>query len=193
MDRSILESNGFEIIEVMAPVSIYMLLVVLLVYSLSSSFSSSSAAAPIRTAANLVYFETPSDSTTQKLKGALLNALVFVIIISILTFLIVLLYCYKFTNFLKNHTRFSAFFVLATMGYSIFLFIIQHFSILIDFITCFVLLFNFTVVGVLSVFSRAVPIFLKQGFMVALEIIVATWFTNLPEWTTWVLLIALAL
>ncbi|KAL7246513.1 hypothetical protein ACSBR2_001574 [Camellia fascicularis] len=29
--------------------------------------------------------------------------------------------------------------------------------------------------------------------MVALGIIVAAWFTNLPEWTTWVLLIALAL
>ncbi|KAI8015819.1 Presenilin-like protein [Camellia lanceoleosa] len=29
--------------------------------------------------------------------------------------------------------------------------------------------------------------------MVALGIIVVAWFTNLPEWTTWVLLIALAL
>ncbi|KAL7225687.1 hypothetical protein ACSBR1_020944 [Camellia fascicularis] len=192
MDGSILESIGLEIIGVMAPVSICMLLVVLLVYSLSSS-SSSSAAAPIRTAANLVYLETPSDSATQKLEGALLNALVFVIIISIVTFLLVLLYYYNFTNFLKNYTRFSAFFVLAAMGGSIFLSIIQHFSIPIDSITCFVLLLNFTVVGVLSVFSRAVPIFLKQGFMVALGIIVAAWFTNLPEWTTWVLLIALAL
>ncbi|KAI7984275.1 Presenilin-like protein [Camellia lanceoleosa] len=42
-------------------------------------------------------------------------------------------------------------------------------------------------------FSRAVPIFLKQGFMIALRIIVAAWFTNLPKWTTWVLVIALAL
>ncbi|KAI8018832.1 Presenilin-like protein [Camellia lanceoleosa] len=168
MDGSILKSIGLEIIGVMVPVSIYMLLVVLLVYSLSSFFFSSFAAAPIHTAANLVYLETPSNSITQKLKGALLNALVFVIIISIVTFFLVLLYCYKFTNFLKNCTRFSAFFVLATMGYSIFLSMIQHFLILIDSITCFVLLFNFT-------------------------IIVAAWFTNVPEWTTWVLLIALAL
>ncbi|KAL7171919.1 hypothetical protein ACSBR2_031579 [Camellia fascicularis] len=168
-----------------------MLLVVLLVYSLSSS--SSSVAAPIRTAANLVYLETPSDSATQKLEGALLNALVFVIIISIVTFLLVFLYYCNFTNFLKNYTRFSSFFVLTAMGYSIFLSIIQHFSIPIDSITCFILLLNFTVLGVLSVFSRAVPIFLKQGFMIALGIIVAAWFTNLPKWTTWVLVIALAL
>lgn len=81
---------------------------------------------------------------------------------------------------------------LGTMGGSIFLSIIQHFSIPIDSITCFVMLFNFTIVGVLSVFSDAIPIFVRQGYMVALGIIVAAWFTKLPEWTTWVLLVALA-
>lgn len=62
----------------------------------------------------------------------------------------------------------------------------------IDSITCFLLLFNFTVVGVLSVFSNGVPIFVRQAYMVVLGIIVAAWFTKLPEWTTWVLLVALA-
>lgn len=79
------------------------------------------------------------------------------------------------------------------MGGSIFLSIILHFGIPIDSITCVVLLFNFTIVGVLSVFSRGIPIFLRQGYMVLLGIIVAAWFTKLPEWTTWVLLVALAL
>ncbi|XP_041023781.1 presenilin-like protein At1g08700 [Juglans microcarpa x Juglans regia] len=195
MESSILESIGVEIIGVMSPVSICMFLVVLLVYSLSPSnpFSSPSSSTSIRTAANLVYLESPSDSAGQKLEGALLNALVFVILIAIVTFLLVVLYYYNFTNFLKNYMRFSAFFVLATMGGSIFLSIIQHFSIPVDSITCFLLLFNFTVVGVLSVFSGGVPIFLRQAYMVSLGIIVATWFTKLPEWTTWVLLVALAL
>ncbi|KAL4379397.1 hypothetical protein GQ457_02G029940 [Hibiscus cannabinus] len=194
MESSILESIGQEIIGVMSPVSLCMLLVVLLVYSLSDSnpFSSSSSA-PIRTAANLVYLENPSDTAAQKLEGALLNALVFVILIAIVTFVLVLLYYYNFTNFLKNYMRFSAFFVLGTMGGSIFLSIIQHFSIPIDSITCFLLLFNYTIVGVLSMFSGGVPIILRQGYMVSLGIIVATWFTKLPEWTTWVLLVALAL
>ncbi|KAK9951495.1 hypothetical protein M0R45_006933 [Rubus argutus] len=194
MESSILESIGVEIIGVMSPVSICMFLVVLLVYALSPSNPlSSSSSAPIRTAANLVYLESPTDSTSQKLEGALLNALVFVILIALVTFLLVLLYYYNFTNFLKNYMRFSAFFVLATMGGSIFLSIIQHFSIPIDSITCFLLLFNFTVVGVLSMFAAGMPIFLRQAFMVSLGIIVAAWFTKLPEWTTWVLLVALAL
>ncbi|PKI34959.1 presenilin-like protein At1g08700 [Punica granatum] len=193
MESSILESIGVEIIGVMSPVSICMLLVVLLVYALSPSnpFSTPSSA-PIRTAANLVYLENPSDSATQKLEGALLNALVFVILIAVVTFVLVALYYFKFTNFLKNYTRFSAFFVLGTMGGSIFLSVIQHFSIPVDSITCFLLLFNFTVVGVLSVFSGGIPILLRQFYMVCLGIIVAAWFTKLPEWTTWVLLVALA-
>ncbi|KAK2638400.1 hypothetical protein Ddye_026195 [Dipteronia dyeriana] len=192
MESSILESIGTEMIGVMSPVSICMLLVVLLVYTLSSSSSSSSEAA-IRTAANLVYQETSTDSPTEKLEGALLNALVFVIFITLITFLLVVLYYYNFTNFLKNYMRFSTFFVLGTMGGSIFLSVIQHFSIPVDSITCFLLLFNFTVVGVLSVFSEGMPIVLRQGYMVCLGVIVATWFTKLPEWTTWVLLVALAI
>ncbi|KAK4743363.1 hypothetical protein SAY87_001364 [Trapa incisa] len=193
MESSILESIGVEIIGVMSPVSICMFLVVLLVYALSPAnpFSTPSSP-PIRTAANLVYLENPSDSTAQKLEGALLNALVFVVIIAVVTFVLVALYYFKFTNFLKNYTRFSAFFVLATMGGSIFLSIIQHFSIPVDAITCFLLLFNFTVVGVLSVFSGGIPIILRQFYMVSLGIIVAAWFTKLPEWTTWIVLVALA-
>ncbi|KAB1223115.1 hypothetical protein CJ030_MR2G018734 [Morella rubra] len=192
MESSILESIGVDIIGVMSPVSICMLLVVFLVYSLSPSSPFSSSSTPLRTAANLVYLETPSDSAAQKLEGALLNALVFVILIALVTFLLVVLYYYNFTNFLKNYMRFSAFFVLATMGGSIFLSIIQQFSIPIDSITCFLLLFNFTVVGVLSVFSGGIPILFRQAYMVSLGIIVAAWFAKLPEWTTWVLLVALA-
>ncbi|KAL1314216.1 hypothetical protein HN51_040987 [Arachis hypogaea] len=193
MESSILESIGVEIIGVMSPVSICMFLVVLLVYSLSSSSSSpSSAVSDIRTAANLVYAENPSDTAAQKLEGALLNALVFVILIAIVTFLLLLLYYYNCTSFLKHYTRFSAFFVLGSMGGSIFLSLIQRFSIPVDSVTCFILLFNFTVVGVLSVFGTGIPIIVRQSYMVCLGISVAAWLTKLPEWTTWVLLVALA-
>jgi presenilin 1 len=189
MESSVLESIGVEIIGVMSPVSICMFLVVLLVYSLSTS---SSPETTITTAANLVYAENPSDTTAQKLEGALLNAVVFVILIAIVTFLLVLLYYYNCTSFLRNYVRFSAFFVLASMGGSIFLSLIQRFSIPLDSITCFILLFNFTIIGVLSIFASAIPIILRQCYMVCLGIIVAAWFTKLPEWTTWTLLVALA-
>ncbi|MCD7450776.1 hypothetical protein HAX54_008413 [Datura stramonium] len=190
---SILETIGVEIIGVMSPVSICMFLVVLIVYSLSSPTTSSDNQQVIRTAANLVYLESSSDTTTQKLEGALLNALVFVLLITLVTFLLVILYYYRFTNFLKHYMRFSAFLVLGSMGGSIFISLIQHFNIPIDPFTFSLLLFNFTILGVISVFSQGVPILLNQMYMVALGIIVAAWFTKLPEWTTWVVLVALAL
>ncbi|ESQ36009.1 hypothetical protein EUTSA_v10007596mg [Eutrema salsugineum] len=185
---SILDSLGVEIIGVMAPVSICMFLVVLLTYSLSVTSDSQ-----IRTAANLIYIENPSDSATVKLEGSLANAIVFVVLVAAVTFVLVLLFYYNFTNFLKHYMRFSAFFVLGTMGGAIFLSIIQHFSIPVDSITCFILLFNFTILGTLSVFSGGIPIVLRQCYMVVMGIVVAAWFTKLPEWTTWFILVALAL
>ncbi|XP_021732563.1 presenilin-like protein At1g08700 [Chenopodium quinoa] len=195
MEGSILDSLGKELIGVMSPVSICMLLVVLLVSILSpsSSFPSSPTPTPIVTAANLVYSENPSDSTTQKFEGALLNAAVFIVLIAVVTFILVLLYYYNFTNFLKHYMRLSAFLILTTMGGAIFLSLISHFSLPFDAPTCFLSLFNFSVLGVVSVFGRGVPIIITQTYTVILGIITAAWFTQLPEWTTWGLLVALAL
>ncbi|KAL2464527.1 Presenilin-like protein [Forsythia ovata] len=189
---SILESIGQEIIGVMSPVSICMFLVVLLVYSLYNPATATNAVT-IRTAANLVYMESPTDSTAQKLEGSLLNAAVFIIIIALVTFLLVLLYYYNFTNFLVYYTRFSAFAVFSSMGGSVLLSLIQHFNFPVDAVTFCILHFNFTIVGTLFVLSSGGPIVLKQSYMVALGIIVAAWFAKLPEWTTWTLLVALAI
>ncbi|CAI9779584.1 unnamed protein product [Fraxinus pennsylvanica] len=185
---SILDSIGQEIIGVMSPVSICMFLVVLLVYSLYNPATTTT----IRTATNLVYMDSPTDSTAQKLEGSLLNAAVFIILIAFVTFLLVLLYYYNFTRFLVQYTRFSAFAVFSAMGGSVLLSLIQHFSFPVDVVTFCVLHFNFTIVGTLCVLSSGGPFALKQSYMVALGIIMAAWFTKLPEWTAWVLLVALA-
>lgn len=192
-DGSILDSLGQEIVGVMSPVSICMFLVVLLVSCLSPPQSSidSSPSTPV-TAATLVYLESPSDPPAKKLVGALLNAAVFVALVAAVTFVLVILYYYNFTGFLKAYMRFSAFFVLASMGGSILLSLLRRFSLSLDAPSALLLLLNFSVIGVLSIFSPAVPIVVRQSYMVALAIIVAAWFTKLPEWTTWTLLLALA-
>ncbi|KAG6427901.1 hypothetical protein SASPL_112148 [Salvia splendens] len=190
---SVLETIGQEIIGVMAPVSVCMLLVVLLVYTVYNPSSSAASATTIRTAANLVYMESPTDSTVQKLEGAILNAVVFVVIITLVTFLLVLLYYYRFNNFLLYYTRFSVFMIFSAMGSSILISIVQRFNIPIDAATFYILLFNFTILGTISVFSDGIPIIVKQSTMVVLGIIVAAWFSRLPEWTTWIVLVALAL
>ncbi|GLU12494.1 hypothetical protein SLE2022_291690 [Rubroshorea leprosula] len=187
---SILDSLGEEIIRIITPVSICMLMVVILVSILNSDSSSSSS---MTTIATMAYSETSSDSVWDKLEGALLNSLVFVAVVTAVTFILVLLFYLRCTKFLKLYMGFSAFVVLGFMGGEISLFLIEDFGIPIDCITFLVILFNFAVVGVLAVFMSKMAILVTQGYLVLIGVLVAYWFTLLPEWTTWVLLVAMAL
>ena len=141
----------------------------------------------------MAYSEDSSDSIWDKLKGALLNSLVFVAVVTVVTFILVLLFYYRCTKFLKYYMGFSAFLVLGFMGGEIALFLIQDFSFPIDCFSFVLVLFNSTVVGVLAVFMSKMAIFLTQAYLVVIGMLVAYWFTLLPEWTTWVLLVAMAL
>lgn len=42
-------------------------------------------------------------------------------------------------------------------------------------------------------FAGGIPIVLRQCYMVVIGIVVASWFTELSEWTTWFILVALSL
>ncbi|KAI5660010.1 hypothetical protein M9H77_28803 [Catharanthus roseus] len=189
--KSILETLGEEIIRIITPVSICMLLVVILVSILNNGLGSSGSS--ITTIATAAYTENSSDSIWDKLKGALLNSLVFVAVVTGMTFLLVLLFYFGCTKFLKYYMGFSAFLVLGFMGGEVALFLIKDASFPIDCITFLVILFNFTVVGVLAIFMEKIAIFIKQGYLVVIGMLVAYWFTLLPEWTTWALLVAMAL
>ncbi|KAL7139385.1 hypothetical protein ABFS83_09G047000 [Erythranthe nasuta] len=189
--RSVLEVCGEEIIRIVTPVSICMVLVVILVSILNGD--SSSNLSSITTMATIAYSESSSDSIWDKLKGALLNSLVFVVVVTLVTFLLVLLFYLRCTKFLKYYMGFSSFLVLGFMGGEIALFLVKDFNIPVDCITFAILLFNFTVVGVTAVFMLKMAIFVTQAYLVVIGVLVAYWFTLLPEWTTWMLLVAMSL
>ncbi|XP_060204958.1 presenilin-like protein At2g29900 [Lycium barbarum] len=189
--KSVLDSVGEEIVRIITPVSICMLLVVILVSVLNNDSDSSGSSFP--SIATYAYTENSSDSNWDKLKGALLNALVFVVVVTAVTFLLVLLFYFRCTKFLKYYMGFSSFLVLGFMGGEISLFLIGKFRVPIDCVTFGLSLFNFTVVGVLAVFMSKTAIIITQGYLVVIGVLVAYWFTLLPEWTTWVLLVAMAL
>lgn len=190
--KTILETCGEEIIRIVTPVSICMLSVVILV-SILNGDSSSNDGVSFSTMATIAYTENSSDSIWDKLKGALLNSLVFVVLVTVVTFVLVFLFYLRCTKFLKYYMGFSAFLVLGFMGGEIALFLIKKFSIPIDCITFGIGLFNFTVVGVLAVFTSKMAILVTQAYLVVIGMLVAYWFTLLPEWTTWVLLVAMSL
>ncbi|RZC60050.1 hypothetical protein C5167_021808, partial [Papaver somniferum] len=113
--------------------------------------------------------------------------------ITIATFLLVLMFYFRCTKFLKYYMGFSAFMVLGFMGGDITLLLVKKFRIPIDSITFSFVLFNFSVVGVMAVFMSNMAILITQGYLVVIGMFVAYWFTMLPEWTTWALLIAMDL
>ncbi|GMI95240.1 Presenilin-2 [Hibiscus trionum] len=186
--KTLLDSLGEEIIRILTPVSICMFLVVLLVSILNSSSSLS-----VTSIATIAYSETSSDSSWDKFLGALLNSLAFVALVTLATFILVLFFYLRCTNFLRIYMGFSSFIVLGFMGGEIALFLVEKFSVPIDCITFLVLLFNFAVIGVLAVFMSKMAIVVTQGYLVLIGMLVAYWFTLLPEWTTWMLLVAMAL
>jgi presenilin 1 len=189
MEKGILEMVGGEIIGIVSPVSICMLLVVLLVHTLTPHGSST----PVATIAMMIYNEQPNDSFVDKFKGGLLNAIVFVCIVMVVTFVLVGLFYFRFTKCLRGYMGFSAFTVLAWMGGIVAIELIQFFSVPIDIITFAICLVNFASVGVMAVFFCRMPIVLTQGYLVVIGMLVAFWFTKLPEWTTWILLVAMAI
>jgi len=187
---SILDSLGEEIVRIIAPVSICMFLVVILVSILNTDSSIFDASMIMVTMAST---ETTSDSTWDKFLGALLNSLAFVVLVTFATFILVLLFYFRCTRFLKLYMAFSTFIVLGFLGGEVSLFLIQQFNTPVDCITFFLLLCNFAVVGVLTVFMSKMAIFVTQGYLVVIGILIAYSFTMLPEWTTWALLVAMAL
>lgn len=57
---------------------------------------------------------------------------------------------------------------------------------------CYILL-NFALVGSVVLFFTPAPLLLKQCYLVVTGVAVAFVFTWIPEWTTWVLLVAMAI
>ncbi|KAH7421305.1 hypothetical protein KP509_13G050200 [Ceratopteris richardii] len=107
--------------------------------------------------------------------------------------MLVLLYYYRCTKFIKYYICFSAAFMLSTMGGTVVFQLIQTLSIPLDIVSFLIFILNFTVVGALAIFmSNAMPILITQFYLVMIGMLAAFWFTMLPEWTTWMTLVAMA-
>lgn len=114
MGKSMLNDLGQEVTGVVAPVSLCMAITVFLVKALVSTSSSGDGGAV--QIASIGYSEKSSDSDTQKLSGALLNAIIFISVIAGLTFLLVILFKFGCTKIIYGYMAiavFNIFFFLA--------------------------------------------------------------------------------
>jgi len=139
-----------------------------------------------------VYTEEEGDDTATKLFGSILNALIFLAIIIAVTVLFVVLYKYRCLKVIYGWLITSTGMLLAVFGGYLFLLMLEAENLAIDSITFSILLWNFAVVGIMSIFWYA-PQKVTQGYLIVISGLMAVWFTRLPEWTTWAILAVVAI
>ncbi|RNF13826.1 presenilin-like aspartic peptidase [Trypanosoma conorhini] len=140
----------------------------------------------------VVMDEDTHDTIKGKLGSSLLNALIVVAILTVMTFLIVLLYTYHCEKVLFALLLLSAASALSSMLWIWLDLFCTRFQIPYDFVTCTFLLWNVGVVGLISIFYYAHPV-LTQAYLVVLSVLTGWTMTFLPEWTTWAILVFVAL
>ena len=202
------------VVDILVPVTITMLLVVVAVRLLNMSLAGGTVSF-----AGFVYTESTEDSTATKLFGSLLNAVIFLAVIIGVTFLLVLLYKCNCVKLILAWLVFSVLLLFGAIGGFFVYQLVANLNWPLDYISFAVLIANATVVGAIATFWVA-PRWLNQAALIVVSFLVvcaplfsdahstclrahiplflphlctqATYFTQLPEWTTWAILIIIA-
>ncbi|KAG8344120.1 putative Presenilin [Trypanosoma vivax] len=178
---------GHRIASLLVPVFITMLMCSWSVISLSDLLSPQT-----RPSWMLVMDENSQDSTAGKIESSVVNTLVIVGFVTLSTFLTVLLYRSGFEIILFAWLFLS---VISTLFLTLWLWldlVCTRFQIPYDYITLGFFLWNVGVVGCVSIFYYAHPV-LAQAYLVVISAVIAWLFSFMPEWTTWTLLIGVAI
>lgn len=188
--REEFEAVADVIMPVVYPVTIAMALCVALVRLLHTPGTESAGTGGMTTA---VYNEKASDSTTVKFEGAMANAAVFIAFVTAATFALFVLFKYRLSKVIWAYMGLSGLLIFGALGGNILLQVLDKLDIAVDMITVYLFLWNFSVGGALMTFFWPGPLVVKQGYLICVSTIVSYYFTQIPEWTTWTMLVAMAL
>ena len=122
-----------------------------------------------------------------------MNAAVFVAFITLMTFALFLCFKYRMGALIWGYMGFSGLLIFGLLGSDIVMRVLQKLDLAVDMVTVSRALWNFTVGGVLMTFFWPGPLTVKQGYLICVSTIVSFYFTQIPAWTTWSVLIAMAL
>jgi len=180
-----LEEKAGLITQILAPVCITMVIVIFLVKSISFAGQDSISSA-------MVYIESTSDDGWTRFWGSLRNALIFVGMVVLVTIIFVVLYKYRCMKLLFGWLILSTGLMLGGFGGYIIYQVLDGFNVPMDYFTFAFIVWNFAVVGNVAIFWHA-SMRVNQGYLVCVSVILALIFTRLPEWTTWLILGAIAI
>ncbi|OEU16927.1 Presenilin-domain-containing protein [Fragilariopsis cylindrus CCMP1102] len=117
-----------------------------------------------------------------------------VTVIGMMTFVIVLLYKYNCMWLLIGYMMFASTSLLGFLGGHIWYVAIQIYSLPVDKMTYFLVLWNFAAVGILSIFyGKGVPKFVSQGYLICTSVILAWHLSFFDDVMAWSLLFMLAI
>lgn len=138
-----------------------------------------------------------TDSNSTKLGKSFVNAFVIVSVICIATFIIVLLYKYKYMKILWGYMIIANTMLLIFVSGSMLTVAIERYELYgINKISFYTLIYNISIVGTLSIFGGniiGIPIYITQMYLIYISILTAWLLSNFDSWTAWSLLIMLAL
>ncbi|KAL0140704.1 presenilin family protein [Mucor lusitanicus] len=132
-----------------------------------------------------------STSSGPSIASSFTNAAIIIGQIIGVTILIVFLFKKGWIKVLIGFFMVIVLLLLGFMTYLLLLNLIQVFSIALDYITLVFALWNFAVVGLVSIFWKG-PLWLQQSYLTIMSSLMAFSLTGLEQWTTWILLGLLA-
>jgi len=176
-----------------SPVTITMILSALATNFIQTDESSASREATLTASYSAITVEEDASSSEQIAIG-LVNGMVIIAVLTAMTFGVVFLYKYRCLWVLKGYLLVSITFLLAYFGGIMFYEAIQRYHLWVDKISFALVLFNFTVGGIYSLFfGKGVPVYVGQGYLIAISVILAWELSHFNEIAAWVLLVLLAL
>eukprot|EP00048_Salpingoeca_helianthica_P006801 m.102933 g.102933 ORF g.102933 m.102933 type:complete len:575 (-) comp14129_c2_seq1:47-1771(-) len=138
------------------------------------------------------YQESSSESSGERFSGALLNVIIIIGIIVVMTFVLVILYKYRCYRAIHGWLLLSSMLLLFFFSYQFVLQVLEATNTTMDYITMCIAIWNFGWVGLVVIHWRG-PLLLQQVYLIAVSSLMALVLIKyLPEWTTWILLGAIA-
>ncbi len=141
-----------QVASVIRPVSVTMLFVVYCVVALCNPYSLSQADCRATGGTNalslvMVYSESSTDSDGARLGGSILNAVMIVLMFTVVTFFMYCLFKYRCMKFIWGYLGLSVGTLLGFFGFQLIYQVVVKYDIVLDKLTLGIFLFNWTVVG----------------------------------------------
>jgi len=137
------------------------------------------------------------DASTSSLLGAsLLNGLVIIAVIGGITFVVVALLHFRCMKVLYGYLIITFLLLFGILSSEMFRVAIEAYSLhRVDTISYWMTVYNFSVVGTISVFwsKGTIPRWITQAYLIASSVLVAWQLSQFDPWTAWTLLILLSL